>query len=184
MDTSYWITCELAVAEEEQVCCFGTYWLLRKFTVERKALEFSEWLFQLSSSHNLRLAIIYPHRCRCYPDPNKYFFSEFSQYLESVVMCEEQVISIFMWMYLKTLTPLNFLISWNPSVFSSTWRAQPTFTGTRWTWSLPGSLTRLVDPRPVLIGTCLTTGIRAMLTAWQTATSQHQNCIISKVEIG
>ena len=151
---------------------------------EKEALEFSEWLFQLSSSHNLRLAIIYPHRCRCYPDPNKYFFSEFSQYLESVVMCEEQLISIFMWMYLKTLTPLNFLISWNPSVFSSTWRAQPTFTGTRWTWSLPGSLTRLFDPRPVLIGTCLTTGIRAMLTAWQKATSQHQNCIISKVEIG
>ena len=63
---------------------------------EKESFEFSEWLIQFSSSHSLRLAIIYrpQNDADAIRIPTSTFFSEFSEYLESVVMCEEQLIIV------------------------------------------------------------------------------------------
>ena len=63
---------------------------------EKESFEFSEWLIQLSSSHNLRLAIIYrpQNDADVIRIPTSTFFSEFTEYLKSVVMCEEQLIIV------------------------------------------------------------------------------------------
>ena len=63
---------------------------------EKELFEFSEWLIQLSSSHSLRLEIIYrpQNNAGIIRIPTSTFFSEFSEYLESVAMCEEQLIIV------------------------------------------------------------------------------------------
>ena len=63
---------------------------------EKESFEFSEWLIQLPSSHNLRPAITYrpQNDADVIRIPTSTFFSEFSEYLESVVMCEEQLIIV------------------------------------------------------------------------------------------
>ena len=60
---------------------------------EKESFEFSEWTVTSSSSHNLRVVIIYRPP---YSDEHKVstnvFFTEFSTYLESILLSKEQLL--------------------------------------------------------------------------------------------
>ena len=62
---------------------------------EKVSFEFSEWKVVIPSSHDLRIIIVYRTP---YSDnrkvPSSTFFNEFSEYLESVVLCSEQLIIV------------------------------------------------------------------------------------------
>ena len=57
----------------------------------KKSSEFSELIVQQPSSHNLRVVILYgPPYCDVHKVPISTFFSELADYLESIVLCQEQ----------------------------------------------------------------------------------------------
>ena len=60
---------------------------------ERESFEHSEWSVQLPSSHNLRVVIIFrlPYSEEHKVSTNT-FFSEFSDYLESIILSKEQLL--------------------------------------------------------------------------------------------
>ena len=62
----------------------------------RVSFEFSEWTVQQASSHDLRVVIIY--RPQSDSDdrriPMSSFFTEFSDYLKTVVLCKEQLVVV------------------------------------------------------------------------------------------
>ena len=56
----------------------------------KESFEFSELIVQQSSSHNLRVIIIYrPPSSDVHRVPINSFFSELADYLESIVLCQE-----------------------------------------------------------------------------------------------
>ena len=60
---------------------------------EKESFEFSEWTVTLSSSHNLRVVIIYrPPYCDEHRVSTNVFFTEFSIYLESILLSKEQLL--------------------------------------------------------------------------------------------
>ena len=60
---------------------------------ERESFEHSEWSVQLPSSHNLRVVIIYRPPCsEEHKVSTNTFFSEFSDYLESIILSKEQLL--------------------------------------------------------------------------------------------
>ena len=59
---------------------------------QKDSLEFSEWIVT-SSSHNARIAIVYrPLYLEDHKASTSVFFDEFSDYLESLLLCKEQLI--------------------------------------------------------------------------------------------
>ena len=60
---------------------------------EKESFEFSEWIVQQRSSHNLRVVILYrPPYSDEHRVPTSTFFSELSDYLESIVLCQEKLL--------------------------------------------------------------------------------------------
>ncbi|XP_031573732.1 uncharacterized protein LOC116307604 [Actinia tenebrosa] len=59
----------------------------------KTSFEFSEWLVNLSSAHKLRVVIIYrPPYSSEQRVPKSVFFAEFSNYLESLLLCKEPLL--------------------------------------------------------------------------------------------
>ena len=60
---------------------------------ERESFEHSEWSVQLPSSHNLCVVIIYrPPYSEEHKVSTNTFFSEFSDYLKSIILSKEQLL--------------------------------------------------------------------------------------------
>ena len=59
----------------------------------KESFEFSELIVQQPSSHNLRVIILYrPPSSDVHRVPINTFFSELADYLESIVLCQEQLL--------------------------------------------------------------------------------------------
>lgn len=59
----------------------------------KESFEFSELIVQQPSSHNLRVIILYrPPSSDVHRVPISTFFSELADYLESIVLCQEQLL--------------------------------------------------------------------------------------------
>lgn len=62
---------------------------------EKESFEFSEWLVQLTSSYNIRVVVLYrPPYSEEHRVTMNAFFSEFSDYLETVVLSKEPLIIV------------------------------------------------------------------------------------------
>ena len=62
---------------------------------EKQSFEFGEWTVQLKSSHNLRVVLVYrPPYSEEHKVPMGTFLAEFSDYLESIVLCQEQLLIV------------------------------------------------------------------------------------------
>ena len=59
---------------------------------EKKSFEFSEWNFAISAHHMKVVAVYRPPYSQAHPVTPCIFFEEFSNYLESIVMCSEILI--------------------------------------------------------------------------------------------
>ena len=98
VDTSYWIMLTLVGKEAVQLDpLFRDLLAVKKEDGGLKmSFEFSEWTVQQTSSHDLQLVIIY--RLQSDSDdrriPMNIFFTEFSDYLETVVLRKEQLVLV------------------------------------------------------------------------------------------